>query len=110
MEEGGDGVKDMGRRWRREEMVLKIRGEGGGGGRWCKRYNEKVDKGGDGIKDTHDPTAIILNFEENRNLGNFPDSHGRILKNSPDSKAFGKFTRFPGISGISEISEIPKGI
>ena len=91
-------------------MVLKIRGEGGGGRRWCKRYSEKVDKGGDGIKDTHDPTAIILDFEENRNLGNFPDSHGRILKNSPDSKAFGKFTRFPGIWGISEISEIPLGI
>ena len=84
MEEGGDGV--------------------------IKRYSEKVDKGGDGIKDTHDPTAIILDFEENRDLGNFSDSHGRIWKNSPDSKAFGKFTRFPGIWGISEISEIPLGI
>ena len=65
-------------------MVLKIRGEGGVGGRWCKRYSEKVDKGGDGIKDTHDPTAIILNFEENRNLGNLPDS-----------RAFREFPKFP---------------
>jgi hypothetical protein len=35
MEEGGDGIKGTGRRWRRGEMVLKIREEGIGGGRWC---------------------------------------------------------------------------
>ena len=35
MEEGGDGVKGTGIRFRRGEMVLKIRGESIGGRRWC---------------------------------------------------------------------------